>query len=100
MSKYNELLATNQNLRAEIDVIRRERVTYEKVRHDMEDELKILGDQTIDQATKHNRMQQAAESMKDKILRLKEKNHHDQTVYISEYDKLQVNSRFWNSLKL
>ena len=90
MTKYNEILAVNQNLRAEIDVIRRERVTYEKVRHDMDDELKILTDQTIDQATKHSRMQMAAESMKEKILKLKEKNHHDQTIYISEYEKLQV----------
>jgi Txe/YoeB family toxin of Txe-Axe toxin-antitoxin module len=89
LSKYNEILAANQNLRAEIDVIRRERVTYEKVRNDMEGELRILSDQTIDQATKHSRMQQAAESMKEKILRLKEKNHMDQTVYITEYEKLQ-----------
>lgn len=89
MSKYNEILAANQNLRAEIDVIRRERVTYEKVRNDMEGELRILNDQTIDQATKHSRMQQAAETMKEKILKLKEKNHMDQTVYITEYEKLQ-----------
>jgi len=34
-------------------------------------------------------LQNAAERMKDKILRLKEKNSHDQTVYISEYEKLQ-----------
>lgn len=60
----------------------------------MEEELRIISDQTIDQATKHTMLQAAAERMKDKILRLKEKNTHDQTVYISEYEKLQVSLEY------
>jgi len=87
--KYNEILAANQTLRGEVDVVRRERVTYEKVRMNMDEELRIMTDQTIDQATRHSMLQAAAERMKDKILKLKEKNTHDQTVYISEYEKLQ-----------
>jgi hypothetical protein len=89
LTKYNEILAANQKLRAEIDVVRRERVTYENVRSNMGEELRIISDQTIDQATKHTMLQGTADRMKDKILKLKEKNSYDQTIYLSEYEKLQ-----------
>jgi len=89
LTKYNEILAANQKLRGEVDVVRRERVTYEKVRNTMEEELRIINDQTIDQATKHDKLQELAEKMKKKILNLKEKNDHDQTVYVTEYERLQ-----------
>lgn len=84
------MLAANQNLRAEVDVVRRERVTYEKVRRDMEDELKKISEDASDQTNKHHMMQVAADRMKEKILKLKEKNQHDQTTYLSEYEKLQA----------
>ena len=84
------MLAANQKLREEVDVVRRERVTYGKVRNDMENELKTISSDTMDQATRHMMLQRAADNMKDKILRLKEKNMHDQATYFTEYEKLQV----------
>lgn len=90
LTKYNEVLATNQKLRDEVDVVRRERVTYSQVRKDMEDELVKVNYEITDQAQRHTQMQKTAEVMKEKILRLKEKNQHDQSTYLSEYDKLQV----------
>jgi len=90
LARYNEVLAANQKLREEVDVVRRERVTYGKVRNDMEEELKKISNDTWDQATRHMMMQKAAETMKEKILKLKEKNLHDQATYFSEYEKLQV----------
>jgi len=89
LTKYNEVLAANQNLRGEIDVVRRERVTYDKVRKDMEEELSKVVYETEDQSSKQAMLQATADKMKEKILRLKEKNTHDQTTYLSEYDRLQ-----------
>jgi len=89
LTKYNEVLAANQKLRAEIDVVRRERVTYDKVRKDMEEELSKVVNETDDQANKQAMLQATADKMKEKILKLKEKNTHDQTTYLSEYDRLQ-----------
>lgn len=93
LTKYNEVLATNQKLRDEVDVVRRERVTYSQVRRDMEGELVKVNYDITDQAQKHIQMQKTAEVMKEKILRLKEKNQHDQSTYLSEYDKLQQKYR-------
>jgi len=93
LTKYNEVLAANQKLRDEVDVVRRERVTYSQVRRDMEDELVKVNYEITDQAQRHVQMQKTAEAMKEKILRLKEKNSHDQTTYLSEYDKLQQKYR-------
>jgi chromosome segregation ATPase len=89
LSKYNEVLAENQKLRENVDVVRRERVTYDNVRKEMEDELKNIEDQKFEQEINHKSMQQAADRMKEKIIRLKEKNFLDQSTYLSEYDKLQ-----------
>ena len=60
----------------------------------MEDELSKVVYETEDQSSKQAMLQATADKMKEKILKLKEKNTHDQTTYLSEYDRLQVTNRF------
>lgn len=83
-------MAVNQGLRADIDVIRRERVTLDKVKHVMSDQVNKLSQETEDQEKKLASKVKAVEKIKEKIIILKEWNEDQRNTYMSKYDELQV----------
>jgi hypothetical protein len=83
-------MAVNQSLRADIDVIRRERVTLDKVKHDMTNQVNKISRETEDQEKKLASKSKAVEKIKEKIIILKECNEDQRNTYMSKYDELQV----------
>ena len=83
-------MAVNQGLRSEIDVIRRERVTLDKVKHVMTGQVNKLSRETEEQEKKLASRSKAVEKIKEKIVILKEWNEDQRNTYMSKYDELQV----------
>ena len=88
--KYNETVAANENLRAEIDVIRRERVTYNKVKHTMIEEAERIAREAKEQEEKAKASDDAIKKIREKIVGLRGWNENEHNTYLSEFDKLQV----------
>lgn len=88
--KFNETIAVNEGLRSEIDVIRRERVTYSKVKSIMANEVGKISKETGEQEKIHISRSKAIEKIREKIIDLKGWNENEHSIYLSEFDKLQV----------
>ena len=88
--KFNETVAANENLRAEIDVIRRERVTYNKVKHTMSEEVGRIAREAKEQEEKTKASDDAIKKIREKIVGLRGWNENEHSTYLSEFDKLQV----------
>jgi len=87
--KFNETIAVNEGLRSEIDVIRRERVTYSKVKSIMANEVGKISKETGEQEKIHISRSKAIEKIREKIIDLKGWNENEHSIYLSEFDKLQ-----------
>lgn len=88
--KFNDTIATNEGLRTDIDVIRRERVTYNKVKSVMLNEAEKINKETGEKEKMHVSRSKAIEKIREKIVDLKEWNENEHSIYLSEFDKLQV----------
>jgi len=87
--KFNETVAANENLRSEIDVIRRERVTYSKVKSTMCEEVGRIARESKEQEEKSKASDEAIKKIREKIVGLRGWNENEHSTYLSEFDKLQ-----------
>ena len=92
--KFNETTATNEGLRSDIDVIRRERVTYNKVKHSMVGQVEKISKETKEQEERTKASDDAIKKIREKIVGLRGWNENEHGTYLSEFDKLQV--EYWN----
>jgi len=87
--KFNETVAANENLRSDIDVIRRERVTYNKVKHTMSEEVEKIARGAKEHEEKSKASDDAIKKIREKIVGLRGWNENEHSTYLSEFDKLQ-----------
>lgn len=89
ITKYNEIIAKNNRLRDEIDILRRERSSFLEVYRSMQLELNQTSKDTIVKKEVMQQEQKQIEANYHRIVSLKSKNEKEKTKYFLQFEDLE-----------
>lgn len=92
VTKYNEIVAKNNKLRDEIDVLRRERTAFLQVYRNMQVELEGTKEEIVHVRHNVEHNSRKNEMTQVKLATLKGKNEKEKTKYFSQFEVLEVSS--------
>jgi uncharacterized coiled-coil DUF342 family protein len=88
ISTYNDTVAHNNKLKADIDMLRREKRNYTEMLASLEEQITKYEAETQEKVVLIERKKRRGEELKEEIIEVKAKNEIERDQYIKQFDTL------------